>query len=200
MELIAATQNQGKLREFKRILVPLGFTVLSQKEAGIQPDDVEETGETFAENARIKATAIYRMTGKPTVADDSGLCVDALGGRPGVYSARYYGEDTSYPEKWARLLEELNGIPQEKRTARFVSAICCVMDSETILCCEGVCEGSIGFGPAGNGGFGYDPIFFVGEESFAQMDDERKDRISHRGAALRGFAQMMKELREKQQK
>lgn len=192
MELIVATHNKGKLAEFQRILAPLGIQVLSQSQAGADIE-VEETGATFLENAKLKAMAIYRLTGKPTVADDSGLCVDALEGRPGVYSARYCGENTPYPEKLAHLLEELKGVRSEKRTARFICAICCVLAEDTILTCEEACEGKIGFQPAGERGFGYDPLFYIGDASFAQMDDEEKDRISHRGLALRRFASLLEE-------
>ena len=122
MKLVLATNNPGKVKEFARILEPLGIEVITQKQAGADLH-VEENGETFAENARLKAMAVYRATGLPTVADDSGLCVDALDGKPGVYSARWYGEDTPYPEKNARLIAELEDVPQEKRTARFVAHI-----------------------------------------------------------------------------
>ena len=140
--------------------------------------------------------AVYQATGLPTIADDSGLCIDALDGQPGVYSARYYGEDTPYTEKNRYILSQLEGLPQEKRTARFVAHITCVLSPEQILDCEGVCEGTIGLAPAGEGGFGYDPIFYVGDKSFAQLDGEAKDAVSHRGKALAKLYEQFKKLQE----
>lgn len=192
MKLVLATNNQGKATEFKRIFEPMGIEILTQKEAGAQVQ-VEENGTTFAENARLKAMAVYRLTKLPTVADDSGLCIDAMNGKPGVYSARWYGEDTPYEEKNRRLLEELKDVPQEKRTARFVCHITCIFSEDDILDCEGVCEGKIGNAAQGDGGFGYDPIFYVGSKSFSQLSDEEKDRISHRGKALWKLHQKIKE-------
>lgn len=191
MKLVLATNNQGKVVEFQRILKPLGIEVISQKQAGVSIS-VEETGKTFAENARLKALAVYHATKLPTVADDSGLCVDALDGRPGVYSARYYGEDVPYTERNKRLIGELSGVPDEKRTARFAAHITCVLSENEILDCEGVCEGKIGYEPAGDGGFGYDPIFYVGQKSFAQLSGEEKDKISHRGKALQKLYEELK--------
>lgn len=192
MKLIVATNNSHKLEEFKRILEPLGIQILSQKEAGvhIQP---EENGLTFAENAWIKAKAIFKATGLPTVADDSGLCVDALGGRPGVYSARYHGEDTPYPEKMQALLDELKDVEDSCRTAQFVCAIACAWDAETKIETLGVCQGKIGYQPLGSGGFGYDPIFMVNGKSYSQLTGEEKDAISHRGLALREFYSKVKD-------
>lgn len=195
MLICAATGNAGKLKEIRRILEAQGHTVKSQKELGITLEP-EETGTTFAENARIKAMAVYQATGLPTIADDSGLCIDALDGQPGVYSARYYGEDTPYTEKNRYILSQLEGLPQEKRTARFVAHITCVLSPEQILDCEGVCEGTIGLAPAGEGGFGYDPIFYVGDKSFAQLDGEAKDAVSHRGKALAKLYEQLKKLQE----
>ena len=150
MKLVLATNNEGKVREFARILEPLGIEVMTQKQAGVHVSP-EENGTTFAENARIKAMAVYEATGLPTVADDSGLCIDAMNGEPGVYSARYYGEDTPYEEKNRRIIESLKGVEEEKRTARFVAHITCVLSKDEILDCEGVCEGTIGHKPAGDG-------------------------------------------------
>lgn len=195
MKLVLASNNPGKLEEFKRILEPLGVELLSQKEAGAQVQ-VEETGTTFAENARLKAMAVYQLTGLPTVADDSGLCIDALGGEPGVYSARYYGEDTPYSEKNLRLIAQVDAAAPAARTARFVAHITCVLSPEQILDCEGVCEGTIGSVPAGEGGFGYDPIFYVGDKSFAQLDGEEKDAVSHRGKALAELYRQLKKIQE----
>lgn len=195
MKLVLATNNEGKVREFARILEPLGIEVMTQKQAGVHVSP-EENGTTFAENARIKAMAVYEATGLPTVADDSGLCIDAMNGEPGVYSARYYGEDTPYEEKNRCIIESLNGIAEEKRTARFVAHITCVLSKDEILDCEGVCEGTIGHKPAGDGGFGYDPIFYVGDKSFAELDEEAKDKVSHRGKALEKLYQKLKERNE----
>lgn len=192
MKLVIATNNQHKLLEFRRILEPIGFEVLSQKEAGVKVNP-EENGETFAANARIKALAVYEACGLPCVADDSGLCVDALNGRPGVHSARYMGEDTAQEIKNAALLKELDGVPAEQRGAQFVSAICCVLNKEDIVECEGACCGSIGYAPLGDGGFGYDPIFMVGARSYAELSGEEKDAISHRGVALRKLHDILKE-------
>lgn len=195
MKLVLATNNEGKVREFARILEPLGIEVMTQKQAGVHVSP-EENGTTFAENARIKAMAVYEATGLPTVADDSGLCIDAMNGEPGVYSARYYGEDTPYEKKNRRIIESLNGVAEEKRTARFVAHITCVLSKDEILDCEGVCEGTIGHKPAGDGGFGYDPIFYVGDKSFAELDGEAKDKVSHRGKALEKLYQKLKERNE----
>lgn len=192
MQLIVATNNPGKLREFRRILEPLGIQVLSQKEAGVQVDP-EENGETFAQNAYIKAKAVYDIAGLPCVADDSGLCVDALDGRPGVLSARYYGHDTPYSEKMQHLLDEMKDVADPQRTARFVSHITCILDEDTVLECEGTCEGMIGHQPAGENGFGYDPLFYVDGRSYGELSAEEKDRISHRGKALRLLYDKLKE-------
>ncbi len=188
--MVAATGNPHKLEEFARILTPLGIQVLSPKELGVELE-VEETGETFAENAYMKAKAFFEATGKPALADDSGLCVDALGGRPGVYSARYHGEDAPYSHKIAALVAELEGVPREQRTARFTCAICCVLDQDTVLRAEEHCEGLIGYKPRGSNGFGYDPILYRGERSLGELSDEEKDAVSHRGKALRTFAQLL---------
>jgi len=191
MEILVATGNKDKLAEFRRILEPLGIRIFSPASLGLDTE-VKETGATFAENAHIKAEAYHRLSGKPAVADDSGICVDALAGRPGVFSARYHGEDTPYTEKMAALLSELEGVPDEKRTARFTCAICCMLEEGDVITCQRDCEGVIGHAPAGDGGFGYDPLFFVGDESFASLSPEKKDEVSHRGRALRAFAGELK--------
>lgn len=196
MKLVVATNNQHKLVEFRRILEPIGFEVLSQKEAGVSVNP-EENGETFAANAKIKAMAVFEACGLPAVADDSGLCVDALDGRPGVHSARYMGEDTAQEIKNAALLKELEGIPEEKRGAQFVSAICCVLAADHMVECEGACHGSIGYEPLGDGGFGYDPIFMVDGRSYSQLSGEEKDAISHRGVALRKLHDILNETFKK---
>lgn len=190
MKIVIATRNPHKLTEFRRILGPMGYEVVSQEEVcpGIE---VVEDGETFAENAYKKATEIYRRTGLPAVADDSGLCVDALNGAPGVYSARYAGEQHNDRDNNQKLLDTLGDLPAEKRTAHFVSAICCVLGENKVLQCQGECPGQIAFGYHGDNGFGYDPLFLVGEKSFAQLSGEEKDAISHRGVALRRFQEKM---------
>lgn len=190
MKLIAATNNAHKVVEFKRILEPLGFTVLSQKEAGIHVE-AEETGTTFEENAYLKAKAVYDASGLPTVADDSGIVVDALDGAPGVYSARYGGPGLNDVDRYEKLLHEMEEVPDAKRTARFVCAISLVLSPDKAFSFTGVCEGKIGHGPRGENGFGYDPIFMVGEKSTAELSSEEKDKISHRGQALRKMEQML---------
>lgn len=191
MRLLLATQNKHKVEEFSRILAPMGWEILPQD--AVCPElDVEETGTTFAENARLKAMALYRATGFPTVADDSGLCVDALDGAPGVYSARYAGEGHDSDANIDKLLQELRDVPPEKRTAHFVCSICLMFHERDILTCEGRCSGSIGFERHGNDGFGYDPVFMVGDRSFAQLSGAEKDKISHRGMALRELYALLK--------
>ena len=185
MKFIIATNNQKKLKELERILNPLGINAVSAKEEGISLDDVEETGTTFAENAYLKAEAAFKKTGLPSVADDSGLCVDVLDGRPGIYSARYAGENATDEDKNNKLLAELNDVPEKDRTAHFTCAICCILPSGEKIEVEGVCEGSIAFEPHGNGGFGYDPIFKYGDKSYADLSSDEKDAVSHRGQALR---------------
>ena len=194
MKLIAATRNKGKLAEFRRILAHLDVEVVSQFECC--PDlVVEETGTTFAENAYLKAAAICKETGEVAFADDSGLCIDALNGEPGVYTARYgaeiFGENGTDDDRMDLVLDKLGFLSWEKRTARFVSAISCVFPDGRRIDCEGVCEGYIGFEKRGDEGFGYDPIFYVGDEetalSFAEMTAEQKDGLSHRGKALALF-------------
>ncbi len=190
MKFVIATGNEGKVREFKRMLEPMGYEAVSMKELGLSLD-VEETGETFAENARLKAGAACQAAGLPAIADDSGLCVDALGGAPGVYSARYSGLGDD--ENNQKLLQELAGVPDGERTARYVCAICCCFPDGTCLTAEESCEGKIGYELSGRQGFGYDPLFYVDGRSFGQYSDEEKDAISHRGKALRLFCERLKE-------
>lgn len=185
MKFIIATNNQKKLIELERILKPLGIDAVSAKEAGVVLDDVEETGTTFAENAFLKADAAYKKTGMPSVADDSGLSVDALNGRPGVYSARYAGENATDKDRYTKLLGEMKDIPEDERTAHFTSAICCILSDGSKIEVEGRCDGRIAFEPSGDGGFGYDPVFLYGERSYAQLTAEEKDKVSHRGKSLR---------------
>ena len=190
MKVIAATKNKNKLREFGEILK--GFQIISQEEAGIDID-VEETGTTFEENSLLKAQAIYEKSGIPAIADDSGLCVDALGGEPGVYSARYGGEGLDDEDRVQLLLKNMKDIPDEKRTARFVCAITMVSD-DGIITARGECEGRINYAPVGENGFGYDPVFYMEEydKTTAQMTPNEKNAVSHRGKALRVFAEKIK--------
>lgn len=190
MNLIVATGNKDKLLEFERILSPLGVKVLSPVDAGINFGDVDENAPDFEGNARIKALAMRELTNLAVVADDSGLCVDALGGRPGVLSARYLG-DAPQIEKNKSLLKELENIPDEKRSASFVSAICCILENGDEITVTGECTGKIGYEPKGSGGFGYDPIFLYGEKSFSELTGEEKDEASHRGKALRALAERL---------
>ena len=186
MKFIIATNNAKKLVELERILNPLGIEAVSAKEAGVVLDEVEETGKTFWENAFIKANAAFQKTCMPAVADDSGICVDALGGRPGIYSARYSPEDCFNDEqRTAKILEELQGVPDEKRGAHYTCAICCILPDGRKIEIEETCEGKIGHSFVGDGGFGYDPIFIYGDKTFAQLSAEEKDKVSHRGKALR---------------
>lgn len=192
MQVIVATGNQGKLKEFERIFAPLGIEVIAQGKVCPQLQ-VEENGTTFSDNAFLKAEAVHRLTGKAALADDSGLCVDALDGAPGVYSARYGGEDLPYPLKMQKLLEELKGVPVDWRGAKFVAHICYIDQNGKRLDVEGVCAGYIGAEPKGENGFGYDPLFMVDGKSFSEMDDAEKDIISHRGKALRELAAKLRD-------
>ena len=160
MKFVLASQNRGKLREMTEILKDCGVEIVLQSDLGVQVD-VEENGDTFAANALLKAEAVMKATGLPAIADDSGLCVDALGGAPGVYTARYGGEGLTDPERYTLLLNNLRG--QTDRRAHFHSAIACVFPDGRVLTAEGDCPGSIAFVPMGDGGFGYDPIFTVPE-------------------------------------
>lgn len=196
MVFIAATGNKGKLAELRRILSSLGHETHSPEELGICID-VEETAQTFEGNARLKAEAFCRASGLPAVADDSGLVVDALGGAPGVFTARYAGPDATDEQKMEKLLRALTGVPSEQRTARFVSAICCVFPDGRIIEAKGACEGFIaGAIQPGAGGFGYDPVFLEKATGipFSRLSPAQKDAVSHRGAALRAFAQKLAQL------
>ena len=193
-KIVFATGNEGKMREVRLILQDLGFPVLSMKEAGVSLD-IEENGTTFAENAMIKARAVWEKTGGIVLADDSGLLVDYLGGEPGVYSARYLGEDTSYEIKNQAIIDRLADAKEEERTARFVSAIAAVLPDGSELVTEGTVEGLIAHEPAGNGGFGYDPIFYLPEYGVtsAEIPIENKNEISHRGKALEAMKIKLRE-------
>lgn len=193
-KIVFATGNEGKMREVRLILQDIGFPVLSMKEAGVSLD-IEENGTTFAENAMIKARAVWEKTGGIVLADDSGLVVDYLGGEPGVYSARYLGEDTSYEIKNQAIIDRLADAKEEERTARFVSAIAAVLPDGSELVTEGTVEGLIAHEPAGNGGFGYDPIFYLPEYGVtsAEIPIEKKNEISHRGKALEAMKIKLRE-------
>ncbi|MBQ4110960.1 MAG: XTP/dITP diphosphatase [Clostridia bacterium] len=192
MKIIAATGNAGKVREIKAILGDLGIEVISQKEAGIDID-VEETGTTFLENAFLKARAVYEISGLPAIADDSGLCVDALNGAPGVYSARYAGENATDADRIAKLLSELENI--ENRSAHFTSAVAFVISDTEEYSAEGHVFGHILRETNGEGGFGYDPIFYSDDlkKSFGTATAEEKNTVSHRYRALMGLKDILKE-------
>lgn len=188
MDFLIATHNLKKRDELQRILSPLGLRVLTADEAGVDLTDVEETGTTFEENALLKARSGAKEGNMPCIADDSGLCVDALNGAPGVYSARYAGEHGNDAKNNEKLLEALSDVPTEKRTAQFVSCVACVFPDGRELTVQGEVKGVIGYQPKGENGFGYDPLFYVGERSFAEFTSSEKDAVSHRGNALRGLA------------
>ena len=191
MKFIIATHNMKKQAEMQRILSPLGVEVLTAEMAKITLTDVEETGTTFLENAVLKAESGCRESKMPCIADDSGLSVDFLGGEPGVYSARYSGEHGNDEANIQKLLKNLENVPEEKRTARFVCTVCVCFPDGRKFTVDGKCEGKIGFEKHGEGGFGYDPVFMVGEKSFAELSAEEKDEISHRGNALRKLAEVL---------
>lgn len=190
--LIFATGNQDKMREIREILGDKDYEILSMKEAGIDLDIVED-GSTFEENAMIKAKAVMEATGALTLADDSGLEIDAFGGGPGIYSARYLGTDTSYTEKNKVILEKLKDIPEEKRTARFVCAIAAAFPNGQTLTTRGTMEGIIGYEAKGENGFGYDPIFYLPqlEKYSAELSRDEKNSLSHRGEALRKMKEIL---------
>ena len=195
--IVFATGNAGKMKEVRMILADLGLEVRSMKEAGITID-IEENGSTYEENALKKARAVAACTNAIVLADDSGLEIDYLNREPGVYSARYMGEDTSYSVKNANLIQRLQGVPDERRTARFVCAIAAVLPGGQELTTRAAIEGRIGYEEKGNGGFGYDPIFYVPElhKTTAELTGEEKNLVSHRGKAL----QLMKEELKKYEK
>lgn len=192
-KIIFATGNAGKMKEIREILQDMNMEILSMKEAGIEADIIED-GKTFEENAMIKAKEIAKYTDEIVLADDSGLEIDYLNKEPGIYSARYMGEDTPYEVKNANLLERLKGVEKEKRTARFVCAIAAVLPNKEVLTTRGTIEGYIGEKPIGKNGFGYDPIFYVEEYgcSTAELSMEQKNELSHRGKALRAVKEELK--------
>ncbi len=185
MDFILATNNMKKLEELQRILSPLGVNVLTAKDIGTELPEVEENGKTFEENARIKAESACNITHLPSIADDSGLCVDFLGGAPGIYSARFSGEHGNDEKNNDLLLEKLKGVPLDKRTAHYVCAVCCIFPDGREITVRGECGGYIGFERDGSAGFGYDPLFIVNGKSFGRYSAQEKDKISHRGNALR---------------
>ncbi|MDD7740313.1 MAG: XTP/dITP diphosphatase [Fusicatenibacter sp.] len=198
-KIIFATGNAGKMKEIREILSDLPMEILSMKEAGIR-SEAEENGMTFEENAIIKAKAVAadplcRDQDIVVLADDSGLEIDYLNGEPGVYSARYMGEDTSYRIKNANLIERLDGVPKEQRTARFVCVIAAVLPGGKVLTAKGTIEGKIGYEERGENGFGYDPIFCLPDMSrtTAELSAEEKNAISHRGKALAKMKELLKE-------
>lgn len=202
--IIFATGNKNKMIEIRMILADLGCKILSQKEAGIQADVVED-GQTFEENALIKATTIADVARKMpeyknavVLADDSGLEIDALNKEPGIYSARYMGEDTSYDIKNQALIDRLEGVPDEKRTARFVCAIAAALPDGSTEVVRGTMEGRIGYEIAGENGFGYDPIFYLPQFgcSSAELEPEKKNELSHRGEGLRKMRKVLEEKLE----
>ena len=196
MTLVLASKNKKKLVEMNDILSHLGIEVCSEAEAGVDVE-VEETGTTFEENSLLKAKAVMEASGLPAIADDSGLCVDALGGAPGVYSARSGGPGLDDVGRYQLLLENMKG--QMPRTARFVSVITCCFPNGDVLSARGECEGTIAFAPMGEGGFGYDPVFFVPElkKTFSQLTPDETNAISHRGKALKAFQGKLEEYLKK---
>lgn len=193
--LIFATGNEGKMREIRDILADTYPEILSMKEAGIRTE-VAEDGKTYEENALIKARAVAAQAGELVLADDSGLEIDWLGKEPGVYSARYLGEDTPYSIKNAELIRRLEGVPEEERTARFVCAIAAVLPDGREITVRAAIEGRIGYEEKGSNGFGYDPIFYVPEfgKTTAELTEEEKNQVSHRGKALRLMKEELKKL------
>jgi len=198
MKLVLASRNRGKLRELSAILSGFGIETVLQSDVGFD-EEVEENGTTFEENSLIKAKAVYEATGLAAIADDSGLMVDALNGEPGVYSARYGGETCKTDaDRNAHLLENMKDIPDEKRGAKFVSVISCVLPDGTVLTARGECPGVILREGRGADGFGYDPLFYVPEENgtYAEISAERKNQISHRALAMEEFARQFAEYQK----
>ena len=193
-KVVVATKNKGKLKEIKQILAPMGFNVISMEEANIDMD-IDETGDSFEENAMLKALAVHKLTGAIVIADDSGLETDALNGAPGIYSARYSGANASDDKNNEKLLIQLKDIPDEKRTARFVCAIAVVFDENRKFTVKGTVDGIINRAPAGENGFGYDPLFYIPQygKTVAQLSSEEKNKISHRGKALEKMVVKLKE-------
>ncbi len=192
MKFVIATKNAHKLIEMQRILLPMGIDAVIDSDIGKTLTEPEENGIDFKENALIKARSASLICGIPAIADDSGLCVDALGGAPGIYSARYAGEHGNSKANNLKLLSELKDVEYSKRTGRFVSAIACVFPDGREFCVEGVCEGYIAFEEKGTNGFGYDPLFISELGCFAELTAEEKDKVSHRGKAMKVFKEELK--------
>ncbi len=191
--LVIASDNAGKIREFRKMLEPYGFDVISMREAGFS-GEIAEDGDTFEENAHIKARAVFEATGIPTMADDSGLEIDFLDGAPGVYSARYAGEGASDKERCEKVLKEMHGVARELRDARFVCSIYFIYAEDDEYSVRGEVCGYIGDKPVGKNGFGYDPIFMLNDdESMATIGDDEKNRISHRAMAFKRLSEILKE-------
>lgn len=193
MRVVLASNNKNKIREMTEILLPFGMEVISQKDAGFDME-VPENGTTFHENAEIKAAAVYDALNMPVIADDSGLAVDALSGAPGVYSHRFAGENANDHDRSMKILEMLGSLPENKRTARFICEICYIDEKGERHFFTGKCEGIIGTEEKGENGFGYDPIFLHGEKTLAEMTDDEKNRISHRGNALRALTEYLQNI------
>mgnify|MGYP002510789921 CR=1 FL=1 len=197
--IVFATGNAGKMREIRLILGDLGCEIVSMREAGADPEIVED-GKTFGENAEIKARAVWKCTGDIVLADDSGLVVDYIGGEPGIYSARYMGEDTSYEIKNQNIINRLENAKGDQRRARFVCNIAAVLPDGLVIHTEAAMEGQIAYRPAGNEGFGYDPILMIPEYGVtsAELTIEQKNRISHRGKALEAMKEELKRILEEE--
>lgn len=195
MKIIAATKNKGKIKEIQKILGELGFEVQSQQEAGYDLD-ILETGDTFEKNALIKARALAMICDNPVLADDSGLCIDALDGRPGIYSARYAGEDASDADKVTKILSEMDGV--KDRSAKFVTSVAFIFPDGSEITASGEVGGHITTEPEGENGFGYDPIFYSEElgKTFASASDDEKNSISHRSRALKALSEKLKKYME----
>lgn len=194
-KLLVATHNQGKVREYRELLAALPLDVTYLDAEGIALE-VEETGATFAENAVLKATAYATVSGLWTWADDSGLQVDALGGAPGVYSARYAGEGATDADRYRKLLDALTAVPWDRRTARFRCTVALATPAGQIRTADGVCEGRIAFGPAGDNGFGYDPVFYMPDHgaTMAQLPSELKNAVSHRARASQAALLLLQDM------
>lgn len=192
-KIVLASANQHKLKEIQAILSDFDYKLVTMAEAGYGDDDIIEDGATFEENSKIKAMAVFGRLGTAALADDSGLEVDYLEGAPGVYSARYAGEPKSDARNNEKLLAALDGVPFEKRSARFVTVLTLVFDNGETLIARGEVEGIIGFEPKGTNGFGYDPLFIVPElgKSFAELEDVEKNALSHRSNALKVLREMI---------
>jgi XTP/dITP diphosphohydrolase len=190
---LIATHNKKKKAELLRILGPMGIDVKTDEELGLTLTEVEENGETFYENSLLKAESGCKESGYPCIADDSGLMVDYLAGAPGVYSARFAGEHGNDAKNNEKLLKILKDVPENERTARFVSVVCIAFPNGDVISARGECEGKIGYCEKGDGGFGYDPVFMVDGKSFAELSAEEKDKLSHRGKALKLISEKLKD-------